>query len=59
MAKTKIKLPKTIAGMKVPKPLRKSAVTSFLNDPLGMRIYGGGRFIQDQDARVCQQSPGE
>jgi hypothetical protein len=35
MAKAKIKLPKAIAGMKVPKPLRKSAaVTSFLNDPL-------------------------
>ncbi|QRM28329.1 hypothetical protein [Microvirga sp. VF16] len=39
MAKAKIKLPKTIAGMKVPKPLRKSAaVTSFLNDPVGRAV---------------------
>jgi hypothetical protein len=40
MAKTKI--PKTIAGVKVPKALRKSgAVSTMLNNPLGREILAG------------------
>jgi hypothetical protein len=39
MAKNKVKVPKTVGGLKIPKSLRKSgAVTMFLNNDLGRNI---------------------
>jgi hypothetical protein len=39
MAKSKVKVPKTVGGLKIPKSLRKSgAVTMFLNNDLGRNI---------------------
>ena len=42
MAKNKIKVPKRIGGLKVPKAIRKApVVTALLNNPLGRDILAG------------------
>ena len=69
MAKSKLKLPKRIAGVKIPKKIRKGPVGQFLNSSAGQLlvaealIAAGGAFFAKEDAgrksgRVLKQLTG-
>ena len=55
MAKSKLKLPKRIAGVKIPKKIRKGPVGQFLNSSAGQLlvaealIAAGGAFFASED----------
>jgi hypothetical protein len=65
MAKRKLKLPKKIAGVKIPKAVRKGPVGQFLNSSAGQLlvaealIAAGGAFFATETSDSSDQKGGE